>query len=37
MSHYVRSPVTIAHSAKIVVRILRRRIEKEFEYILGEY
>jgi len=37
MSHYVRSPVTNAHSAKIVARILRRRIEEKNEDVLGEY
>jgi len=37
MSHTVRSPVTVTHSAKTVARILRRRSEKKIEDVLGEY
>jgi hypothetical protein len=36
MSHNVWSPVTVARSAKILARILRRRIEKKIEDVLGE-
>jgi hypothetical protein len=32
----LKNAVTIAHTAKIVARILRRRIEREIEGVLGE-
>jgi len=35
--HKLQNAATIAHTAKIVPKILRRRTEKKIEDILGEY
>jgi hypothetical protein len=36
MSHNAKRAATIVHAAKIVARILRRRIEKNIGDVLGE-